>query len=414
MKRLLLVDDDAMLTRAYRDWLSKHGFQVNTVGSGAGALLFLQSAKPDLVVLDLMMPEVTGVDVLKFVRGQSRLVNTPVVVLAHEPRSDLGQHAARIGIQKAFRKDQCSPSVLMGAIDEILEPKALAAAKQSEPVADPVEWRIECRMGRPAEPVLECGIQNSECGMEMTQDVTKESRAEAKAGLLADAPAICADLSELLEALARESLTGPEHQEHLQDLFFKIRFLLETANLTGLAALAQATAVFNALLSVLMENPQRLRSSTLRAVAGLVEVVRLLFQQARESGGDTPISARVLVVDDDPAASERVVAALRGAQLDACSAADSLAAWQWINSEQFNLVLLRMEMPVLNGLQLCERLRKVQGYEKTPVIFVAQDNLDNRARCASVGGDDLIAKSILPQELVAWVVGHLVGTRMQA
>src|SRR5262245_54207726 len=99
MKRLLLVDDDAVLTRAYRDWLSKHGFQVNTVGSGAGAVAFLESAKPDLMVLDLMMPEVTGVDVLKFVRGQSRLAKTPVVVLAQELQSDLAQHAARLGIQ---------------------------------------------------------------------------------------------------------------------------------------------------------------------------------------------------------------------------------------------------------------------------------------------------------------------------
>src|SRR5690349_12058641 len=112
MKRLLLVDDDAVLTRAYRDRLSAHGFQVNSVGSGAGALILLGSAKPDLVVLDLMMPQITGVDVLKFVREQPRLADTPVVVLANEPGSDLGQYATRIGIQKVFRKDQCSPSVL--------------------------------------------------------------------------------------------------------------------------------------------------------------------------------------------------------------------------------------------------------------------------------------------------------------
>src|SRR5215831_3703352 len=116
MKRLLLVDDDAVLTRAYRDWLSKHGFQVNTVGSGAGALVFLESTKPDLVVLDLMMPQVTGVDVLRFIREQSKLADTPVVVLSNEPANDLGRHAARIGVQKAFRKDQCSPSELMAAI----------------------------------------------------------------------------------------------------------------------------------------------------------------------------------------------------------------------------------------------------------------------------------------------------------
>jgi DNA-binding response OmpR family regulator len=90
-------------------------------------------------------------------------------------------------------------------------------------------------------------------------------------------------------------------------------------------------------------------------------------------------------------------------------------AWQLINTEHFDLVLLRMEMPVLNGLQLCERLRRVPGYEKTPVIFVAaHDDLDTRATSALMGADadDVIAKPILPQELAARVVMHLVRTLM--
>lgn len=403
MKRLLLVDDDAVLTRAYRDGLSKHGFQVNTVGSGAGALMFLESAKPDLVVLDLMMPEVTGVDVLKFVRGQPRLAATPVVVLTNEPRNDLGRHAARIGIQKAFRKDQCSPTVLMAAIDEILEPSALAAVRPSEPVADPTT--------SPHAPPAEAAA--TALRDDIAQDGTEESRAEARASFLADAPAICADLGDLSAALSREPRTEPEHENHLQDLFLKVRFLAETADLTGLAVLAQATAAFDTLLRALIENPG-LGPSALRTVESLVEVVGLLLQQARESGGGTPLSARVLVVDDDPVANEMVVAALGRAQLNAWGAEGSVTAWQWINSEHFDLVLLKIEMPLLNGLQLCERLRKVPGYEKIPVIFVgAHDDLDTRATSALIGADDLFAKPILPQELAARVVMHLVRTPMQ-
>jgi DNA-binding response OmpR family regulator len=150
-------------------------------------------------------------------------------------------------------------------------------------------------------------------------------------------------------------------------------------------------------------------------VESLVEVVGLLFQQAAESGGDMPLSARVLVVDDDPVANEMAAAALGRAQLNASCTEDSVAAWQWINSEHFDLVLLKIEMPVLNGWQLRERLRRVPGYEKVPVIFVgAQDDLDTRALSARIGTDDLAAKSSLPQELAARVVVHLVRTQMQA
>jgi DNA-binding response OmpR family regulator len=458
MKRLLLIDDDAVLTRAYRDSLSRHGFQVNTVGHGAGALIFLESAKPDLVVLDLMLPEVTGVDVLKFVRGHSRLADTPVVVLSNDLRNDLGQHAARIGIQKAFRKDQCSPSVLMGAIDEILEPikcseqpAECTMEEPAEPAADAAtsEDAPECRMqnevcsldpqapecelqsaeskiegenpesGIQSAETLECRIEIADCRMESlspadtAQDAAQAGTAEARASLLANAPTICADLGELVAALARESLTGLEQQDHLQDLFCKVRFLEETARQAGLAVLGQTAGAFDALLQVLMEQPERLGPSALRTLENLVEVVGLLFERARDSGADAPLSARVLILDDDAVANEMVVAGLRRAQLDACSTEDSVMAWQWINSAQFDLVLLRLEMPVLNGVQLCERLRRVPGYEKTPVIFVAaKDDLATRTTSFRSDADDLIAKPVLPQELAAMAVMELVGTRV--
>jgi DNA-binding response OmpR family regulator len=71
-------------------------------------------------------------------------------------------------------------------------------------------------------------------------------------------------------------------------------------------------------------------------------------------------------------------------------------------------------MPVLNGLQLFERLRKLPGYRKTPVIFIAgQDDPDNQATCAPLSAADLITRPILPQELAARVVMHLVRTRMR-
>src|SRR5690349_570407 len=123
MKRLLLVDNDAAGLRAYRERLSAHGFQVNTATDGSAAISILRSAKPDLVVLELMLPTLSGVDVLRFIRSQPRLAPTPVVVLTKVFLSDLGRQAASIGIEKALIKSQCSPSVLMSVIDELLEPK---------------------------------------------------------------------------------------------------------------------------------------------------------------------------------------------------------------------------------------------------------------------------------------------------
>src|SRR5262245_35949023 len=181
MKQLLLVDDDAVVTRAYGGRLAAHGFQVNTASSAAMALSVLRSAKPDLVVLDLLMPEVSGVEVLKFIRSDRNLARTPVVVLANAYVNDLGRQAAMLGIEKALLKTQCSPSVLIATIDEILKPD-LAAAKPSEPVAN----SAKSLDARPAEDDPATAPNRTE------QAGAEEPRDEVEAGLLADSPAICA------------------------------------------------------------------------------------------------------------------------------------------------------------------------------------------------------------------------------
>jgi len=81
MKRILLVDDDQLVVRIYQDALSRHGFYVEAAHDGVSATKALKDTQPDLLVLDLMMPKFTGVDVLKFVRVQPELSAMPVIVL---------------------------------------------------------------------------------------------------------------------------------------------------------------------------------------------------------------------------------------------------------------------------------------------------------------------------------------------
>jgi len=110
-----------------------------------------------------------------------------------------------------------------------------------------------------------------------------------------------------------------------------------------------------------------------------------------------------------------VVSALRQAHLSPRSTEDPIVAWQWAHHEHFDVILLDIEMPVLNGFKLCERLRVVPGYEHTPVIFVtAHSEFESRAKSSLSGGNDLITKPILPMELAAKVVMHLLKSQLPA
>ena len=84
-QRILVVDDDPTIRRTLRINLRARGYDVEEVGSGADALSTLQDAPPDLVVLDLGLPDVDGVEVLRRIRSRSAV---PVVVLSARHQSD--------------------------------------------------------------------------------------------------------------------------------------------------------------------------------------------------------------------------------------------------------------------------------------------------------------------------------------
>jgi len=69
MKKILLVEDDAVVVEIYRKKFLREGYLVEVAEDGLVALKQLPLVKPDLVVLDLMMPKFNGAEVLKFIRA---------------------------------------------------------------------------------------------------------------------------------------------------------------------------------------------------------------------------------------------------------------------------------------------------------------------------------------------------------
>jgi len=81
MDRILVVDDDRDIVRLVRSYLEKAGFQVLTAYDGESALRVLRSEKPQLVILDLMLPDRDGWDVARLVRADSSIAATPIIML---------------------------------------------------------------------------------------------------------------------------------------------------------------------------------------------------------------------------------------------------------------------------------------------------------------------------------------------
>lgn len=79
MKRILVVDDERQITRMLRASLQGSGYEVTVAGNGAEGYNCFQADRPDLIITDLAMPEMTGLDLTRAVR---RLAQTPIIVLS--------------------------------------------------------------------------------------------------------------------------------------------------------------------------------------------------------------------------------------------------------------------------------------------------------------------------------------------
>ena len=80
-QRILVVDDDREIVRLVRAYLEKAGYEVLVAYDGETALHILRRERPDLVLLDLMLPDRDGWDVTRVVRGDASLAAMPIIML---------------------------------------------------------------------------------------------------------------------------------------------------------------------------------------------------------------------------------------------------------------------------------------------------------------------------------------------
>jgi CheY-like chemotaxis protein len=146
-----------------------------------------------------------------------------------------------------------------------------------------------------------------------------------------------------------------------------------------------------------------------------VDFLGTLVENARTGRRLDLLVGEVLVVDDDPLANRIALAALSRAKLTARAVENPLNALDLLARQHFDLILLDIEMPHMDGFELCRKLRELPGYDQTPVIYVTSyADFENRSRCIGFGGHDLIAKPIFPIELAVKAVMYLIRGKLVA
>lgn len=103
-KRVLLIEDEANIAEAIRFILSRDGWQVQVLASGQGALETVASVQPDLVILDLMLPDMSGLEILVALRAQVSTTNLPVLMLTAKGQGRDREAAIHAGVSAFMTK----------------------------------------------------------------------------------------------------------------------------------------------------------------------------------------------------------------------------------------------------------------------------------------------------------------------
>lgn len=105
-KKILLVEDDQALAKVYIARLELEGFDVRHVSNGEDALSTAVEYKPDLILLDVMMPKITGFDVLDILRNTPETMNIRIIMLTALSQSKDRERAESLGVDDYLVKSQ--------------------------------------------------------------------------------------------------------------------------------------------------------------------------------------------------------------------------------------------------------------------------------------------------------------------
>ena len=120
MKTIMIVEDDPIIVQVYRGALQRRGFEVAVAEDGLIAMKSLLQSRPDMVVLDVLMPKVDGTYVLKFIHSRPELKHTKVIVLSNASVADVASPVLAQHPDAVFLKSQCTPALLAVKINELL------------------------------------------------------------------------------------------------------------------------------------------------------------------------------------------------------------------------------------------------------------------------------------------------------
>src|SRR5258706_4153857 len=431
MKKILIIEDDPIVAHIYRTRLQKEGYDVEVAPDGQSGFYRIHEFRPDAVLLDLMLPKMNGIDILKKIRAQGQFCKTPIIVFTNAYVPNMIHESFGAGATQVFNKATLTPRQILDALHSAIYPTTgMGAGKRiaqaSPPSASEPEPTGDDSVGEPPfhspnpgspTPAVLVAAQNSQdttllmgAGMDTSRD--EEFQSELLTSFMQSGPET---LNALRKALQDFTKAQPETNRPppLLELYRRVHALTGSAGIAGLPNIAQMAAALEVLLKELYEKPKNINASTLRTVAHSIDFIGELFNRGAEPDSLAAREVNILVVDDEILSRRAITYALEKANLKSCSVEEPQVALNSATETTYDLIFLDVQMPGMDGFELCTKIRSMPTNKTTPVIFVTSlTDFKSRARSSLSGGTDLIAKPFMFIELSVKSLTYVLRGRL--
>lgn len=390
MRKLLIIEDDRIIGSIYSKKFAVEGFNVEVAEDGQTGLDRISAFRPDIVLLDLMLPKVSGLDILGHVRANPELANLPIVVFSNAYMTNVIDAAWKAGATAVLTKSNTSPKKLTETIHELLSkagtpPTTAAAAPAPTPA-----------------PTATAPAPRDEDTFQI----------EHRKQFLASLPQFSQSVRDLHQTfLKTEDRTAKINA--VGELYRHIHALTGSAGLVGADVIARISAAYEALLKEMHDKPGNINVSTTRTSTQTLFFISALLEKAATLPSLPSFDPLVLTVDDEEISRRAVTYSIEKAGVGVVACDNGATAIQKARETHFDLIVLDVDMPGMNGYELCTKLRALPNYHDTPVIFVTGlSDFQSRARSTLSGANDLIAKPFVLVELSVKALSYLLKARL--
>ena len=376
--RVLLVEDDPEQRRLVISDLRTAGYTVTAVERGELACSAARALRPDIVLLDVELPGMPGLEVCRQLKSDSDLHNIPVVFIS-----------SRGSLDDRLR------GLALGADDYVTKPVQLSE----------VRLRIELTLRRRA-------AARDAADLALTYDCFVGAATHA----LHNGPAALA-LVRISRGDARQVLTTASEELRRRDLVGRYDDAHVILLLPGLVPVDACNR-----LSALSDS---LAGRDIRIVAGIASTTgtasfQELLDEADEALAEarylrqpvvihgrhtqraaTPTSSTVLIAEDDPDVTRILDAQLRAAGYQTLLVFDGQEALDAIQTRQPDLVLLDLMMPKMTGFDVLTAVSQMSGRKPKIVVVSGRGRESDVTRAFGLGVEDYLTKPFSPEELVA-------------